>query len=191
MSTSGPIGADLTALGEVVLRGVDDAGRFGQLELRGLITAPLSKSVAVGIGYARLNTYPRNGPKIFESIPFAQLNWALGPAFGGKLALRLRFEDRFQASVPGIELRARAQLRYVRPLAKHGPSAVVWFEPFVWINDRRATPRGLDQLRSFAGVSVPASRLIDVEIGYLNQYVRRPAGDRDNHAAVFNVAYRF
>ena len=68
---------------------------------------------------------------------------------------------------------------------------MLWLEPFVWLSDTRTSRSGIDQFRSFAGITVPVANGVEIETGYLNQYLNSATGDRSNHAVVLNVGYRF
>ena len=53
------------------------------------------------------------------------------------------------------------------PISKEAAAAISSANP-VSLTRNRAQPDTLERLRSFAGVTVPFSRQIDIEAGYLN-----------------------
>lgn len=191
IAISGRIADGLLGTEEITARVTDDVGRLGQLEIRTQLGHPVSKSVTLWVGHVRLITYARAGRDQIEDQAVEQVSWVIGDVFGGTLASRTRLEQRFQRGVGEIAWRAREQLRWVRPLRKDGPRAVLWIEPFVSLNRTRGVPDGLDQLRSFAGVSVPVGKGVDLEAGYLNQYLNRRPRDQSNHVLSTTLNLRF
>lgn len=88
--------------------------------------------------------------------------------------------------------RLRQQLRATAPLSGK-TRAVGWTEAFISMDDTSWGQRsGLDQWRNFVGVSVPMSKAVSIEPGYLNQWVvRRGSADRVNHVASVSLFARF
>lgn len=175
---------------DIVGRYVDDARRLGQRVIRAQIGTPLSKRVTVWIGYAHAATCAVNSAAAVEERSYEQLNWAVATLGTARLSSRTRLEQRYARGVDGTAWRLRDQVRFVVPLAAKGPSAVLWVEPIVSLNRTTAVMPGVDQVRGFAGVSVPLTGQIDVEAGYLQQYVVRRTGDRSNHTLSVSFAYR-
>lgn len=190
VSVSGRISKTVLVSGDVVSRYADDAGRLGQLVFRGQIGTPLSKTVTVWAGYAHAITYARSGSDTVEEQSFEQVNWALGTIGTVRLSSRTRLEQRFQHGVAGTAWRLREQARLVVPLRVSGPSAIAWVEPMVSLNTTSAVRAGLDQVRGFVGIGVPLDKHLDVEAGYLHQYVNRAAGDRSNHTLSVSLIAR-
>ena len=50
---------------------------------------------------------------------------------------------------------------------------------------------GFDRLRSFVGVSVPVSRTMRLEPGYMNEYVNGRPDDHANHIASVTMNLNF
>jgi Protein of unknown function (DUF2490) len=63
-------------------------------------------------------------------------------------------------------------------------------EPFYSFNRTTAVRPGIDQVRSFAGLSFHVSKKADVDVGYLNQYINRATGDRSNHAISASLSFK-
>jgi len=80
-------------------------------------------------------------------------------------------------------LRALARERHV--------AGIVWVEPFFALNQTSSVRSGFDQLRSFAGISVPLSKRVEIEAGYLNQFLPRASGDIHNDAVPVTLYVRF
>jgi hypothetical protein len=178
------------ASGELIGRLTDEAGRLGQFEIRAHLGHAFGGNITVWIGYVHVVNYARTGRDAIEEQFMQQLNWNMGKVFGGTLSSRSRLEQRLQRGVADTAWRFREQVRWSAPLAKAGPSAIVWVEPFVSLDSTSAVRPGIDQLRSFVGLSFKLSKHADLEGGYLNQYLNRPNGDFSNHALSLSLAYR-
>jgi len=112
-------------------------------------------------------------------------------AFGDlRMINRTRLEERFIEGVEGVSLRLRHMLRLVYPLdEKRHWFAAVYDEPFVTLNDATNGPQsGFNQNRAYIGVRRQLSKAVAIELGYLHQYVDRPADDDvSSNNAVFWV----
>lgn len=181
----------LIGTAEVVGRFTDDVSRLGQLEIRAVLGTPISKKVTVSVGFVHVITYAKTGRDGIEETPLAQLNWNMGKIFGGALSSRTRLEDRFARGASNMALRARSQVKWSKPLRAHGPSAVLWVEPFYSFNRTSAVRPGIDQFRTFAGLNFKLSKHADIDIGYLNQYLNRATGDRSNHAVAISLGFKY
>ncbi|MGQ0505826.1 MAG: DUF2490 domain-containing protein [Myxococcaceae bacterium] len=120
----------------------------------------------------------------------------LGPL---QVNYRVRLEERFRASGDNAAVklgegqwafRLRQQLRFALPLTTEW-KLIVFDEFHVHLNSTDYPSRtGLDQNRAFIGVGYRASSALQVEAGYLNQYVERVT-DRDqiNHVLVMSLNF--
>ena len=70
-------------------------------------------------------------------------------------------------------------------------SGVLFVEGFYAVNSTDWGARaGVDQVRSFVGLSIPFGKQVNLEPGYLNQTVFRRGPDRVNHVASLNLFIR-
>jgi hypothetical protein len=188
---SGPIGGGFLGSGELIGR-VADEERASQIEGRLQVGHALSKSVTAWIGWVHVATYVPTGLDTREDQVVEQLNWNIGTAGRFKLSTRTRVEQRFISRVDDTNWRWRQQVRLAVALGgKDRPSAIVWAEPFIALNTTAAQTRTLDQLRIFAGIGLPVSRHLDVEMGYLNQRIYRASGKLVNHAVPIVATLHF
>jgi Protein of unknown function (DUF2490) len=190
ISVQGKLADGVIGAAEVVARFTDDVGRLGQLEMRAAVGHPVSKAITLYVGYVHTVTYAKVGRDGMEEGVFQQLNWNMGRVLGGALSSRTRFEQRFQRGVSDVALRVRSQVKLSVPLKDKGPNFVVSVEPFVSLNSTDAVRSGLDQVRSFAGVGFRVSKRAEIDVGYLNQYLNRPSGDRSNHAISVSLGFK-
>lgn len=186
-----PLGDGWIGSVEVVGRASGDE-RQSQFESRLQLGHTLSRSVTVWAGWVHFENFVPGAPNTSEDQAIEQLNWAIGTVGRVRFATRSRLEQRFLSNFPGTNWRFRQQLRAVLPTG--GPKSmglVVWSEPFLAVNRTPGQRHTLDQLRSFAGVTIPVSRTLDFEVGYLNQRVYRANDTLVNHAIPLVLTYRF
>ena len=187
---SAPVGSGVLVSGEVVSRTVDDVSREGQVETRLQVGHRFSGRLTLWVGWVHFTTYAATGRNGIENHAVEQLNWTPGTIGDVAVALRTRLEQRAIRGVADISWRLREQFRFVRPLRVHGPALVLWGEPFVALTRTGVQPYLLERVRAFAGIDVPVAAHLDVEAGYLNEYLPRPAGKRDNHALTVVASLR-
>jgi hypothetical protein len=167
------VAKDWNVSGEVIGRVADDS-RTSQLETRVQAGHAFSKAVTAWVGWVHIASYNPHAPNGREDQAVEQLNWNIASLGSLRISTRTRLEQRFIQGVDATSLRWRQQVRAALALgSKRAPSAVVWTEPFVALNRTGAQHHTLDQLRTFAGVSFPVSRQVDLEFGYLNQRIYR------------------
>lgn len=192
LSVSAGLGDGWQASGEVVNRIAADNARPSQLEYKLQLGHTLGKGVTLWLGYDHYDTYVADGRNGLEHQIFEQLNWAGGRIGPARLSSRTRLEQRFQRGAGGeVAWRIRQQVRVALPLATHGPSAVVWTEPFIELNRTPLVRRTIDQWRNFVGISLPVTPHADVELGYLNQYLFRPGRNASNDVIPLVVTIRY
>lgn len=112
----------------------------------------------------------------------------IGP---GSLSGRLRFEQRWRSGLDGTGWRVRPYFKYALPLHKGGRTAfVLSTEPFFDLNTTVfQRTKGLDRIRTFAGISTPLARNLTADIGYLEQHAFVHHGpDTDDHVASISLS---
>ena len=190
-STSIDLGGDLLLGLEAQERFTQDASRLGQFLFRPTLGYKLDKSTSIHLGYAYVYSDPQNGASTNEHRTFQQLSFRVtGDGKGVTITGRSRFEQRSLEEAEGTAFRVRQQLRLTAPLSEK-LRAVVWTEAFVGLNQTRFQRDGLGLWRNFAGVSVPVSKRVSLEPGYLNQYVFRTGTDRIDHVANLTLTTSF
>jgi len=175
-----PLGKGWSISGEVVGRIDRDGTGPSQLETRLQIGHAITRSVVLWAGYVHVVSYPPLGRAGLEDQAVEQLNWKAGSIAGISFSSRTRLEQRFQ----------REQVKASVPLGRH-VVGIAWVEPFWALNQTSGVRRGFDQLRSFAGISVPLSPHVDIEAGYLNQFLPRASGDIRNDTVPVTLYVRF
>lgn len=185
---------------DVQLRSTDDWSDLRTVIVRPGANFTLRPNLAVGLGYAYVGTNAQGGPDSTEHRLWQQL---IGTHRVGETPLthRVRLELRDMKDPFGADLRATRLRYFVRamlPLRHEGAGALVRgpylaVQNEVFLNlDRqyRLNGRTLDQNRTFLGFGQRLGDL-DVEIGYLHQYVSARGADTRNHAVMFSLVSRF
>ncbi len=186
------LNARLSLTMDAQLRWSNDVSRLGQFLLRPSIGLKVGKNTTLSLGYAYFHTDPV-GPAVFdEHRVWQQAAFRLaGDGKGVTLTARSRLEQRWVEGSAGMGLRMRQQLRVTAPLSTK-VRAVAWSEPFIALNDTGWGQRsGLDRWRNFAGVTVPLSKSVSIEPGYLSQWIGRPGADLVQHIGSITVTAKF
>lgn len=180
---------------EVQPRISDDISRRGQLLLRPAVGLRLNSRVDALFGYAYVRTDPLEARTIKEHRLWQQLQWTAVDRPGGlRIGGRSRLEQRVVEGDHDLGWRLRQQIRAQHPLTRGrgAPSAVLWTEPFLQLDDTRWGARsGFDQWRTFAGIAIPVGDKLTVEPGYMQQRVAQPGRDRINDIVSINLFLRF
>lgn len=185
------LGGDMTLWLEAQERFTNDASRLGQILVRPAIGYKLDSTTTVSLGYAYVHTDPLVGASSEEHRIFQQLSTRiLGDGRGVTVTSRTRIEQRFFEGQNGTGWRLRQQVRLTAPLTGKARLAL-WSEPFIGFNQTRFQRDGIGLWRNFAGVSIPLSRQLSIEPGYLNQQVRRVGRNRTDHVASLTLSSTF
>lgn len=105
-----------------------------------------------------------------------------------RLTLRSRFEYRNLEDNDDDSLRFRYLVRYLYGL-QGKTSLLIWEEPFFNLtSDQWTGERTFDRNRLFLGLRFPALGM-DIEAGYLNQFIPRRTQDTMEHLALLYVYY--
>ncbi len=171
-----------------------DKGTTAPTQLtRAALGMQISKPVSLWLGYGRVVQRPEGRPVFRENRLYQQLSWTIGKVGPGTLVSRTRLEERTVEGRTGTGWRLRQQLRYTIPIKNSTLSAVAHTEPFIALNSTNwGASAGIDQWRTFVGVSVPLTKGLSADVGYMNRYVRRlNQRDRIDHILPITVNYRF
>ena len=156
---------------EVVARFSDNRNGLYEIESNTLVGYRVNDVVTVWGGYTHDPQYSAGDFTIMEHRAREQVTFdnvaKVGP---GKLSARLRLEQRWREGVDGTGWRMRPYVKYSLPLtgkAKLNFSS----EPFLNLNTTTFQRKsGLDRVRNLVTVSVPLSKILAGEAGYMNQH---------------------
>lgn len=186
-------GSGFAWFAEVQPRFGDGANRLQQLILRPAVGWQVRKDLTVFVGYAHVAMPRQSARDRNEERVFGQVSWTVGKLGGGTLSSRSRLEHRTMSNGDDTGWRGRQMVRYVHPLATPAePRMLVSSEMFWAFNKTDWGARsGFDQVRSFGGLELPIGGKSTMEVGYLNQLINDPAGQkRMNHVASISAFIR-
>lgn len=105
-----------------------------------------------------------------------------------RLLLRSRLEYRNLENNDDDSLRFRYLIRYITPF-RGSTSFLIWEEPFLnFTSDKWTGNRTFDRNRFFLGFRFPALGM-EMEAGYMNQFIPRSNRDTMEHLALLYVFY--
>ena len=170
---------------EIVARFSDNRHGLYEIEANTLVGYVLAKGITLWGGYTHDPQYSAGHFTIMEHRAREQLTFdnltRLGP---GQLSIRIRTEQRWRDGIIGTGWRLRPYLIYSLPLvgkAKLNLSS----EPFINFSTTAFQKKpGLDRFRNLVTVSLPLSKRLTGDAGYMNQYgfVRGAPNTSDNIA---------
>jgi hypothetical protein len=175
---------------EIVARFSDQRNGLYEVELNTLVGRAIGKGVTIWAGYTHDPQYAGGHFTIMEHRAREQVTFdnlaQIGP---GKLSARIRSEQRWRHGLDGTGWRVRPYVKYSLPL--HGKVALnLSAEPFFNLNRTVFQKQsGLDRVRSLISFSVPLSKRLTGEAGYMNQHGFVRAGpDTNDHIAYFALS---
>lgn len=171
---------------ETVLR-TSDARGFYEVEQNLMLGKKLNKVVTVWLGYTFDPAYS-HGTFVRREHRFRQQVSFDGFAKIGKVKLsgRLRLEQRWREGITGTAWRLRPQIKASMPFV--GKSTLAFAsEEFIDLNNT-AFQRvdDLERMRNSVTVTIPLSKKISLDVGYLNQHGFVP-GAPDTHDHVLTT----
>lgn len=185
------LGGDMSLGLEANERFTNDASRLSQIIFRPSLSYKLDKSTTISIGYAYVHNDPQTGASTNEHRAHQQLSFRVaGDGKGVTITGRTRFEQRFLEEIDGTAFRIRQQFRLTAPLSGK-VRAVASTEALIGLNQTGFQRDGLGVWRNYAGISIPVSKIVSLEPGYLNQYVVRTGTDRIDHVANLTLSASF
>jgi hypothetical protein len=191
VAASVKLGGDWRLSQDIVARFSDNRNGHYEIESSTLLGYKLTPDVTIAAGYVHNPQYADGDLSAKERRAREQVsvdNFAkVGP---GKLSARLRLEQRWRDGVDGTGWRARPFLRWSMPLA--GKTRLLLSnETFLNLNTTSfQRQEGFDRMRNQAAISVPLSKEISAEAGYLNQhFFVRGGPDNIDHVASLSLSF--
>lgn len=176
---------------DITARFSDDKDGFYEIEVNTLLGYRIGKSVTVWAGYTHDPNYSAGHFTVMEHRAREQVTFDNFAQLGrGRLSGRLRTEQRWRERADGTGWRVRPFLKYSLPLRTGGKTALVASNELFFNLNRTSFQgtRGLDRMRTFAGISIPLARNVTAEVGYLNQHAFvRGVPDHDDHVASISL----
>jgi hypothetical protein len=190
------------------LRSHDELSYLKHILLRPSANYYFAKNKVGALGYAYIATYGRTtaGDQTFrpEHRIWQQYTYTHKLSKNVNLAHRFRLEQRFLGNTAATKndhyfaQRFRYFARAIVPLKKdsavfaQGPFVALQNEVFVNIqNKNKVNKHFFDQNRAYVAVGYRINKMIDVETGYLNQYIKQAEAYTINHVAQLAFYTRF
>ncbi len=175
------------------VRRASDARGFYEIENNFMLGKKLNKQVTLWLGYTFDPQYNHGTFRFREHRFRQQVNYDNFAVLGKvKLSGRLRLEQRWRETQTGTAWRLRPQVKASTPLA--GKTTIsVSSEAFIDLNNTGfQTVDGLERVRNAVYVTVPLSKQISFDIGYLNQHGFVPnAPDSSDHVLTTGLSASF
>jgi hypothetical protein len=170
---------------EVTVRTSDARNGIYEVESNTMLGYRVSKDVTVAAGYTHDPQYAGGTFTAMEHRAREQVTIDnLARLGGGKLSARMRLEQRWREGVDGTGWRLRPYARFSLPIA--GKVALNLSNESFFNLNRTAFQgtTGLDKMRNLVSLSVPLSKALTAEAGYMNQhgFVRHGPDTSDNIA---------
>lgn len=188
----------LSLISDIQLRSYDDWSEVKNVLIRPGLSYALNKHLSLGIGYAlvetnNLETEDLTEHRIWEQV-LAQFDWG-----SARWTQRFRLEQRFIELVGNGSFEAerfRYFFRVLQPFSGavgkafvKGPYFALQNEVFVNLTDQdRLSGSAFDQNRAYFGLGWRFSKMLDMEVGYMNRYTQTQGEDVLDHilqAAVY------
>ncbi|MEQ7873491.1 DUF2490 domain-containing protein [Sphingomonas sp. ASV193] len=180
---------------ELVLRFSDQRHGLYEVENSTLVGYQLNKKIGFWAGYVHDPNYAGGDFTVMEHRAREQVTFDNVASLGSaSLSFRARTEQRWRDGVGGTGWRFRPYAKLALPLGgKTAPSLVFTTEPFINLNRTSfQTINGFDRVRNAVALSVPLSKTIKADIGYLNQYrVVKNGPDQMDHALTGTIGLSF
>jgi hypothetical protein len=176
---------------EINVRFSDNRHGLYEVESNTLLGYRLNKVTTVWAGYTHDPQYAAGSFTVMEHRAREQVTFdGLAKVGKGKLSGRIRFEQRWRDNVAGTGWRLRPYIKYSVPVA--GKLALnLSSEPFFNLSTTTFQRKsGLDRVRNLISISVPLSKAVTGEVGYMNQHGFVSGGpDTSDNIAYFNLAF--
>ncbi|MCC6925813.1 DUF2490 domain-containing protein [Novosphingobium sp.] len=177
---------------ETVFRSGEAKG-FYELENTLSVGKKVNKVVTLWLGYTFDPQYSHGNFTRREHRARQQVSFDNFAKLGKvKLSGRLRLEERWREGLPGTAWRLRPQVKASMPLAGKVNLSIA-NETFINFNNTAFQGNdGLDRMRNSISVSMPITKQITVEVGYLNQHTFAAHGtDNGDHVLTSGLSLSF
>lgn len=177
---------------ETSLRSSDARG-FYQLQQVVLLGYKPTKDVTIAAGYVHTPQYSHGDFTVMERRFRQQVTVDNIAKIGSvKLSARMRAEQRWRDGISGTAWRLRPYAKAIAPLAGK-VSLNLSHESFVNLNTTSfQRQHGYDRMRNTIAVSMPVTKQIGIELGYINQRnIVRSGPDNVDHVISTSLSAAF
>lgn len=153
----------------------DSSTRITQVLLRPGLGYAINPELSLWVGYAWIRTgKPLTLNPFEENRIWEQLLWVKKLQYF-TFTSRTRMEQRFLENNSKTAYRARQLIKFAIPLSTYSPWGVVSTDEVFWHKNNfiGRNSQGFDQNRFFIGMAYTFNTRFTMEMGYMNQYIRR------------------
>lgn len=180
---------------ELIARFSDNRSGLYEIENSLLLGYKLSTKITVWAGYVHNPNYNAGNFAVMERRAREQITFDNFAQIGAvSLSGRLRMEQRWRDEIDGTGWRTRPYLKFSLPLGgTTAPTLNLSEEAFVNLSNTSFQSKdGLERLRTVISLSLPVSKVVRLEGGYLNQHRFITNGpDTDDHALTVSASLSF
>ena len=175
------------------VRRSSDARGFYEVENNFMVGKKVNKVVTLWLGYTFDPQYNHGTFRVREHRFRQQVNFDNFAVLGKvRLSGRVRLEERWREGQTGTAYRLRPQVKAVVPIAGKVTLGVSSEQFFNLNNTGFQTVDGLERMRNAIFITVPLSKKISVDFGYLNQHGFVPNGpDSSDHVLTTGLSASF
>ncbi len=174
VNTNVPLGDGFRVTLEQIARWGDRADGLYTTEFGGILGYKVADNVELGFGYRKVGMHNNGRSPDAEDRIRQHVVATFGP-----VTTRLRVDERFHPRGDEIGFRVRPLVRYNHKLGDSRWSLFASHESFFLPNTTKWGQRaGYERMRNIAGVTIPFSKSVSGDLGYLNQYRFARAGNR-------------
>ena len=177
---------------ETVFR-TSDAKGFYEIEENVMVGYKLDKHYTVWLGYTHDPQYSHGDFTVMEHRFRQQFNFDnVGEIGKAKISGRIRLEERWREGQPGTAWRVQPAVKLSMPFV--GKTTIAFqHESFIDLNTTTFQKvEGYERMRNSATVTIPLSKKIGIDVGYLNQHGFVPGKeDTSDHVFTAGIAASF
>ena len=170
LNLQAPVAGRWRATGDFIAFLTDNSTRLGQLLTRGILDYGLNEQLSVGGGYTYFRVNDGIGADFKEHRALQEFGYKTSEGlYKTRFSLRTRLEERLHEGEAGVAYRLRLLTRLDVPATSRGDGCIAWNETFYAINEVPWQGRpGFAFMMNFVGYSLPVSKRLTLEPGYLN-----------------------
>ncbi|MFD1789949.1 DUF2490 domain-containing protein, partial [Sphingomonas floccifaciens] len=158
----------------------------------GVISVKIAKGVMLTGGVNRVVAVSNDRVSNTEWRPRQQISFPIIALGRGKLAGRVRFEQRFRSDGSDVGHRVRPEVSYAIPLTDKLKFRLAHESYFNFNTTNFGQRAGHERMRNSAALSFPMAKGVSAEVGYMNQYrFNRDGRDLMEHALTTGLSAKF
>ncbi|MCU6453390.1 DUF2490 domain-containing protein [Sphingomonas sp. A2-49] len=169
----------------------DDLGGLYESQYSAVVGIEIAEGVTLTGGVNRVVALSNGRISNTEWRPRQQISFPIMMLGGGKLAGRVRFEQRFLGNGQDVGHRVRPAISYALPLSEALSLTFAHESYFNFNTTDFGQDAGHERMRNSATLSFPIAERLKAEVGYMNQY-RFNGANRDlmEHALTLGFLIR-